>query len=193
MKNRSDVSHERHPAQKIEAGRFRDGAKSLLGPADPFGKGYVKPKVRRVDGVRVLSVQQPWAWAIVEGHKLVENRTWNTRYRGPVLIHAGVTVRGPEIEYLRKEFRLKPPSRSEIDRGCIVGVAELVDVVTRKNAKRYGRWFGGPYGLVLRNAVALRKPVKVKSQLGLYRPTPALLVRVNRQLPARRRIRAGER
>jgi ASCH domain len=153
----------------------------------------MKPKVRRVDGVRVLSIQQPWAWAIVEGHKPVENRTWTTRYRGPVLIHAGVTVRGPEIEYLRDEFRLKPPSRFEIDRGCIVGVAELVDVVTRKNAKRYGRWFLGPYGLVLRNAVALRKPVKVKSQLGLYRPTAALLARVNRQLPARRRIRAGER
>lgn len=153
----------------------------------------MKPKVRRVDGVRVLSVQQPWAWAIVEGHKLVENRTWTTRYRGPVLIHAGVTVRGPEIEYLRKEFRLKPPSRSEIDRGCIVGVAELVDVVTRKNAKRYGRWFTGEYGWVLQEAVTLRKPVKVKSQLGLYRPTPALLVRVNRQLPERRRIRAGER
>lgn len=153
----------------------------------------MKPKTRRVDGARVLSIQQPWAWAIVEGHKRVENRTWLTPYRGPVLIHAGVTVRGAEIEYLRDEFRLKPPTRSEIDRGCIVGVAELVDVVTRRNAKRFGHWFTGPYGFVLLNAVKLRRPVKVKSQLGLYRPTPGLLGRVNAQLPARRKIRVGGR
>jgi ASCH domain len=142
----------------------------------------LKSKIRRVDGVRVLSIQQPWAWAIVEGHKRVENRTWTTPYRGPVLIHAAVTVRGAEIEYLRDEFRLKPPTRAEIERGC---------VVTRRNAKRFGRWFKGPYGFVLLNAVKLRRPVKLKSQLGLYRPTPGLLARVNAQLPARRRIRAA--
>ena len=154
----------------------------------------MKPNIRRVDGVRVLSIQQPWAWAIVEGYKRVENRTWTTKHRGAVLIHAGANVRGPEdFESLRRKHHLRAPSRSEIDRGCIVGVAELIDVVTRKNAKRFGRWFGGPYGLVLRNATALRKPVKVKSQLGLYRPTPALLARVNAQLPARRRIRGGKR
>lgn len=153
----------------------------------------MKREVHRADGVRVLSVQQPWAWAIVEGYKRVENRTWTTRHRGPVLIHAGVTVRGPAIEYLREEFRLQAPSRSEIDRGCIVGIAELVDVVTRKNSKRFGRWFEGPYGLVFQRAVTLRRPVRVKSQLGLYRPTPALLARVNAQLPHKRRIRAGGR
>ena len=151
-------------------------------------------RIARVDGVRVLSVQQPWAWAIVEGHKRVENRTWTTKHRGEVLIHAGANVRGPEeFEGLQREHHLRAPSRIEIDRGRIVGVAELTAVVTRKDAKRFGRWFEGPYGFVFRNAVALRKPVKLKSQLGLYRPPPALLARVNAQLPARRRIRGGKR
>jgi len=35
-----------------------------------------------------LSVRPPWAQAIVAGVKDVENRSWKTRYRGPVLIHA---------------------------------------------------------------------------------------------------------
>lgn len=35
-------------------------------------------------GPRVLSIQQPWAWAIAAGHKRVENRSWSTRYRGVV-------------------------------------------------------------------------------------------------------------
>jgi hypothetical protein len=39
--------------------------------------------------MKVLSVRQPWAWLLVAGRKDVENRTWNTKYRGPLLIHAG--------------------------------------------------------------------------------------------------------
>jgi len=35
-----------------------------------------------------LSVRQPWAWLIVNGHKDVENRTWSTQHRGDILIHA---------------------------------------------------------------------------------------------------------
>lgn len=146
-------------------------------------------KTNRVDGVRVLSIRQPFAWAIIEGHKPLENRPWTRPHRGPVLIHASKTIRGADIEHLRDEFQLKPPPRNEIDRGCIVGVVELVDVVTRKGAKRFGRWFKGPYGLIFRNPIALRNPVRLKSQLGLYRPTHALLARVNAQLPAARRIR----
>ena len=39
--------------------------------------------------MKALSVRQPWAWAIVAGWKPIENRTWATDYRGPLLIHAG--------------------------------------------------------------------------------------------------------
>lgn len=41
--------------------------------------------------MRVLTVRQPWAWAIIHGGKDVENRTRNIAgdYRGPVAIHAG--------------------------------------------------------------------------------------------------------
>lgn len=38
---------------------------------------------------RVLTVCQPWAWAIIHGPKRVENRAWRTAYRGPLAIHAG--------------------------------------------------------------------------------------------------------
>lgn len=42
--------------------------------------------------VRALTVRQPWAWAITCGAKTVENRTWSTRYRGPLVIHAGARI-----------------------------------------------------------------------------------------------------
>ncbi|MEU2426945.1 hypothetical protein ABZ619_39035 [Streptomyces sp. NPDC007851] len=40
--------------------------------------------------VRGLTIRQPWAFAIAEGYKAVENRTRRTNYRGRLLIHAGL-------------------------------------------------------------------------------------------------------
>ncbi|WP_120338109.1 hypothetical protein [Cryobacterium soli] len=42
--------------------------------------------------MRVITVKQPWAWAIVHGGKDVENRVRNLAgdYRGPLAIHAGL-------------------------------------------------------------------------------------------------------
>ena len=37
----------------------------------------------------VLTVRQPWAWAIIQVGKDVENRSWPTKHRGPLLIHVG--------------------------------------------------------------------------------------------------------
>ena len=37
--------------------------------------------------MKVLTIKQPWATLIVEGYKEYEFRTWNTKYRGELLIH----------------------------------------------------------------------------------------------------------
>jgi ASCH domain len=42
-----------------------------------------------IDEARLLTIRQPWAWAIIYGGKDVENRSWLTKHRGPLLIHAG--------------------------------------------------------------------------------------------------------
>ncbi len=44
--------------------------------------------------MRILTVRQPWAWAIIHGGKDVENRVRNIAgdYRGPVAIHSGRAV-----------------------------------------------------------------------------------------------------
>lgn len=39
--------------------------------------------------MKALTVQQPWAWAIVHGGKDVENRTTAWKHRGQLAIHAG--------------------------------------------------------------------------------------------------------
>ncbi|QDU22496.1 ASCH domain-containing protein [Urbifossiella limnaea] len=99
-----------------------------------------------------LSVKQPWAALLVAGVKLVEVRTWATRRRGRVLIHAGLVpddrpqaweqVTTPELEEAARQ------------RGGIVGEAELVGCRTYDSADAFaadaGRhlndpgWFAPP-------------------------------------------------
>jgi hypothetical protein len=73
-----------------------------------------------------LSVRQPWAWAILEAGKDIENRSWSTDYRGPLLIHAGQQEAPDGFEQL-EALGLVPPA--ELQTGGIVGRVELVDVV----------------------------------------------------------------
>jgi hypothetical protein len=39
--------------------------------------------------MRAVTVCQPYATLIMSGDKLVENRTWSTKYRGRFFVHAG--------------------------------------------------------------------------------------------------------
>lgn len=121
--------------------------------------GTIRTKIQKV--MKVLSIQQPWAWAICNAGKDIENRNWPTNFRGEFLIHAGKKYDPDGYEFLR-EFDIIPPSY-EIHFGGIVGKATLVNCVTKHNSK----WFFGPYGFVLAN----RKPldfIPLKGQLGFF-------------------------
>lgn len=114
--------------------------------------------------MKAISIMQPWAWLIVHGHKDVENRSWPTSFRGPVLIHAGkrsdpdysdtIDWDWPDIE--RPDY---------FERGGIVGEAEIVDCVTASASP----WFQGSYGFVIRNARPL--PFRpCRGMLGFFVP-----------------------
>jgi hypothetical protein len=45
-----------------------------------------------------ISIRQPRAWAILSLGKDVENLTWATSYRGPILLHAGKRFRLDEVK-----------------------------------------------------------------------------------------------
>lgn len=42
--------------------------------------------------MKALTVRQPWASLIAAGVKTIETRSWSTRYRGPLAIHAGMAT-----------------------------------------------------------------------------------------------------
>lgn len=49
--------------------------------------------------MKVLSILQPWASLVVLGHKKIETRSWNTKYRGELLIHASMGKQYKKIGY----------------------------------------------------------------------------------------------
>ena len=77
-----------------------------------------------------LSIQQPWAWLIVNGHKPVENRDWPTRLRGTIGIHAGKKFDREGYDFVRRHFpRIRMPDPEAFERGGVVGGAVLMDCV----------------------------------------------------------------
>lgn len=128
--------------------------------------------------IPVLSIRQPWAWLIVNGHKDIENRTWETKFRGRVLIHAGKTKPDwddEEYEFCEEEHGIIVP-REGLPLGGIVGSARIVDCVAASDSK----WFMGPFGFVLTE----RKPgpfVPLRGMLGFFNVAPDLLPAEYRQ------------
>jgi hypothetical protein len=84
--------------------------------------------------MEALSVRQPYAWEIVQGYKVVEFRSWSTKYRGPFLIHASKTIAKKmlpeERKWLGRYDRILP---DDFETGGFVGIATLVDCVQRTN------------------------------------------------------------
>lgn len=128
-----------------------------------------------------LSIQQPWAWLIANGHKDVENRTWRHSFRGEVLIHAGKRSDAPAMDHFRAGRHpvtydgslagLPPPEErfglfNGEQQGGIVGVAEIVDCVDHHDSE----WFVGPFGFVIRNARPLAF-APMKGALGFFAAT----------------------
>ena len=98
--------------------------------------------------MKCISVRQPWAWAIVHAGKDIENRTWATSYRGPILIHAGKAKPSREdCEFARRFLKARGIALPDIDSqeyGKVIGVGELIGCgeVNRPRS----RWWHGPVG-----------------------------------------------
>lgn len=108
-----------------------------------------------------LSVRQPWAWFLAYGFKNVENRNWKTKFRGQFLIHAakGMTYEewlsaikfAREVCGITRDQLAAGGDFSQLQRGGVIGVAEIHDCVTSSHSP----WFMGTHGFMVRNAKPL--------------------------------------
>jgi len=123
--------------------------------------------------MKALSIRQPWAWLILHGGKDIENRTWTTKVRGRVLIHAAQGMTATEWQaafglylQIRRTQGLPAvavPFSKQLERGGIVGSVEIVDCVTASDSP----WYMGDVGFVLRNPLSLPF-IPLKGRLGFF-------------------------
>lgn len=105
--------------------------------------------------MKALSIRQPWAWLIVSGYKDIENRSWPTRLRGEVLVHASKGMTRAEYDdvdlMLALDERLqyiRLPPFDQLERGGIVGKVTISGCIAASRSP----WFFGKYGFELRDA-----------------------------------------
>lgn len=117
--------------------------------------------------MKAITLTQPWATLVAIGAKRVETRTWSTRYRGPLAIHAAKGLGQPAMDFVRmcrtEPFKAALGTEGDLlARGMVVATAALVAViwtehveviVTDDRGADYDR--DGPY---LRDGVLLIGP-----------------------------------
>jgi hypothetical protein len=133
--------------------------------------------------MKAITLRPYWAWAVCHAGKRVENRTWATRHRGPLAIHAGQGKPASDAadRAALEALGIATPEPAELVRGAVVAVAELVDSLSIEDAKTSGAIFGelaiipasdkfaaGPYCWVLENVELLNMPVDAIGKLGFF-------------------------
>ena len=88
--------------------------------------------------MKSISIKNPWAYLICAGIKDIENRTWKTKFRGRVLIHASGKLVYPIFTKEQESKLMLHSIIGDIDfsmvTSAIIGSVEIVDCVLNHNS-----------------------------------------------------------
>lgn len=138
--------------------------------------------------MKAITIKQPWATLIALGEKKFETRSWQTKYRGIIAIHAGKSIdknacNDSWIKGVLKEHGIT--SYNDLPTGAFLATAELVEchkviatlgyVSVFTNGKTieglevaFGDYTEGRYAWELDNLKVLDEPIEAKGQLSLW-------------------------
>lgn len=138
--------------------------------------------------MKTITIKQPYADVIVEGIKDIENRTWPTKFRGRVLIHASaMQVKARNVNYPHNEIwqmfvpkdNLMRAYFSKNTTSAIVGSVEIIDCVINHPSAwaekcepiyRFGtdKIVQATYNWVLANPIKFPEPIPAKGKLSFW-------------------------
>jgi hypothetical protein len=134
--------------------------------------------------LKCLSLTQPWATLVVTGVKLIETRRWRTDWRGILLaIHAAKAFPAQARLLCTQEPFCAALSAycgvndiAELPLGAVIGATRLDDCkptkdlvgVVSKTERAFGDFTVGRFGWVLKDAMRLAEPIKVRGRLSLW-------------------------
>lgn len=144
--------------------------------------------------MKAITIWQPWAGALAAGIKKYETRSWATKYRGPIAIHAAARDVFDTLELITipTALKIKEAVRCEwadLPRGAIIATGELVDCIEitpefmdalHPDEMEFGHYAPGRYAWKLENVRPLPDPVRVKGKQGLWNWEALLLTHKGR-------------
>lgn len=138
--------------------------------------------------MKALTIKQPWASLIAHGIKDIENRTWKTKYRGRIYIHAAAhpAFEGYYQDHLPAAYWGTLTGNEKMKhimgfavRGAIIGEVDIVDCVLNhpsiwaeksipsKDWHKEGNLY--VYNWVLANPVLYDQPIlNIKGRLSFW-------------------------
>jgi len=138
--------------------------------------------------VKAITIKQPWATLIALGEKKFETRSWQTKYRGPLAIHAGKSIdkdacENSWIKGVLQEHGIT--SYKDLPTGVVIATVELADCYKVEATLGYasvlskgktvnglevafGDYTEGRYAWQLTSLQVLDKPVVAKGKLSLW-------------------------
>lgn len=124
--------------------------------------------------MKVLSIKEPFATLIKDGVKIYETRSWKTKYRGEIYIHASLGLSKSDNVEKANEYL-----KSEIKPGYILCKCNLVDCIPmteefiehinkETNESDYGRYSEGRFAWKMELVEVLDEPIPAKGKLGIW-------------------------
>lgn len=125
--------------------------------------------------MKALSIKEPYASLICRGVKTIETRSFKTKYRGELYIHASKTKNNKDHIYklkgLYKEEDLKPGfiiCKCTLS-DCIYMDENFIKLVKKnKTEELCGNYAIGRYAWILKDITPLKKPILIKGKLGIW-------------------------
>lgn len=121
--------------------------------------------------MKVITLKQPWATLVAEGHKKYEFRSWKYSYRGKIYIHAGQGVDKVEMEKF-KHLNLDFPSKKIIAvveiKDCIPLTDEINKKICLENQLVYGNKNRTGYAWILANVEKLDINETISGKQGIW-------------------------
>ncbi|MDB5200568.1 MAG: hypothetical protein JWO92_2531 [Chitinophagaceae bacterium] len=139
--------------------------------------------------MKAISLLQPFASLIVIGAKKFETRSWGTRYRGPLLIHASKKWDTDQEQLLdtfhfgtalqNTDGKIKLPFGSVIGKVYLASVnyTQVVVGSLSEQEKAFGDYTHGRYAWELKDPVQFDKPIPYKGSLSIWEFPDELLLK----------------
>lgn len=158
-----------------------------LSLGDSLDGTYSTPATLPADTIPAISLWQPWATLIAIGAKKIETRSWPTRHRGKIAIHAAAKWHDEGLECLRDTLFghfLVPAGYkkgADLPLGAVVAVANLIDCRSTDDEDfgwppaegstedDFGDFGPGRYGWFLSDVRRIEPPIPAKGAQGIWR------------------------